>query len=527
MAGLANTSNRGSSKFSRIDFNVFDPPSDPGTRPQICEYHPNDREGVRRSYLAKGPCQPKLHDFVGREIGTRLRGFNPRWYDDFGSWLEYSMEKEAMYCFFCFLFKSELRGRQGGGDAFVVTGWKAWNKGKDALLSHIGKANSIHMQNESKARALLNQRQSISSCFIRQTEKSRKDHRVRLNASLDCIRYLLCQGMAFRAHDESANSRNKGNFIELLKFLADHNADVKNVALENAPKNLQLISSDFQKEMVHAAAHETTIAIIRELGDELFAILVDESRDVSCKEQMALVIRFVRKDGSTVERFLGIVHVLNTAAATLKVAMESKLAEHSLSLSRIRGQGYDGASNMRGEFNGLKSLILKTNSSVYYVHCFAHQLQLTLVAVANSHIDVAHLFTLTDKIQNIVGASCKRKDMLRERQAAEIAKALNNGEKETGKGQNQEMGLSRAGATRWGSHYGTVNNVIGLFTPILDVLEMIEEEAVDFNKKGEAKVLLDGLPSFDCVFVLHLMQDVLGLTNVLSQALQKKRSRYC
>lgn len=41
---------------------------------------------------------------------------------------------------------------------------------------------------------------------------------------------------------------------------------------------------------------------------------------------------------------------------------------------QIRGQGYDGASNMRGEFNGLKAMILRDNPSAHYVHCFAHQL---------------------------------------------------------------------------------------------------------------------------------------------------------
>jgi hypothetical protein len=37
------------------------------------------------------------------------------------------------------------------------------------------------------------------------------------------------------------------------------------------------------------------------------------------------------------------------------------------------------------EFNGLQSLIMRENSSAYYVHCFAHQLQLVLVAIARKH----------------------------------------------------------------------------------------------------------------------------------------------
>ena len=51
-------------------------------------------------------------------------------------------------------------------------------------------------------------------------------------------------------------------------------------------------------------------------------------------------------------------------------------------MSRLRGQGYDGVSNMQGEFNGLKTIILRENECAYYIYCFAHQLQLTLIAVA-------------------------------------------------------------------------------------------------------------------------------------------------
>ena len=55
-------------------------------------------------------------------------------------------------------------------------------------------------------------------------------------------------------------------------------------------------------------------------------------------------------------------------------------------MSRLHGQCYDGESNMQGEFNGLKTLIMKENEWAFYVHCFAHQLQLALmVVVKKSH----------------------------------------------------------------------------------------------------------------------------------------------
>ena len=39
---------------------------------------------------------------------------------------------------------------------------------------------------------------------------------------------------------------------------------------------------------------------------------------------------------------------------------------HDLSICRLRGQGYDGASNMRGEFNGLQKLQKMVRENLWY-----------------------------------------------------------------------------------------------------------------------------------------------------------------
>ena len=143
---------------------------------------------------------------------------------------------------------------------------------------------------------------------------------------------------------------------------------------------------------MNAIARKTSKAIIKDLDNGFFSILVDESRDISVKEQMTLVLCYVNKKGVIIVRFLGIVHVASTIALSLKYAIEYLLCEHNLSLSKLRGQGYDTASNVQGDINGLKTLILKENKSAFYVHCFAHQLQLTLVAVAKNHINMLNFF---------------------------------------------------------------------------------------------------------------------------------------
>jgi hypothetical protein len=157
-------------------------------------------------------------------------------------------------------------------------------------------------------------------------------------------------------------------------------------------------------------------SIIEEIGGDVFCLLVDESADVSGKEQMAVVLRYVDKLGEIKERLIAVVHVQETSASCLKSNIDNLFAKYGLSIKQIRGQGYDGASNMRGEFNGLRALIMRENSSAYYIHCFAHQLQLVIVAVAKKNNDASDFFDMVSLLLNVVGASCKRKDMIREKQ---------------------------------------------------------------------------------------------------------------
>ncbi|KAM3199979.1 hypothetical protein P3L10_032339 [Capsicum annuum] len=96
---------------------------------------------------------------------------------------------------------------------------------------------------------------------------------------------------------------------------------------------------------------------MEDLNNDYFSLLVDESCDVSRKEQMSIVLRYVNGEGSVVERFIGIFHVHDTSVLCLKEEVVKYLSQYSLSLSCIRGQCYDGTSNMQGYLRGLKVLI--------------------------------------------------------------------------------------------------------------------------------------------------------------------------
>ena len=105
-------------------------------------------------------------------------------------------------------------------------GFSNWNK-PDRLSFHVGELNSSHNNAVKKCDDLMNQGQSIVHAMYKKTNAMKNEYRIRLNASIDVSRYLLRQGLAFRAHREGEESSNKGNFLELLKYTADHNDVIK------------------------------------------------------------------------------------------------------------------------------------------------------------------------------------------------------------------------------------------------------------------------------------------------------------
>ncbi|XP_055822178.1 uncharacterized protein LOC129890709 [Solanum dulcamara] len=96
------------------------------------------------------------------------------------------------------------------------------------------------------------------------------------------------------------------------------------------------------------------------------------------------------------------------------------------------------------------------------------------------------------------------------------------GELETVRGLNQERGLIKIGDTRWGSHYKSFENFISSFASIVDVLDTLVVNASTLEERANASEFLRSCQTFETVFLLYLMTDVLGITYDLNVSLQKK-----
>ncbi|RLN25437.1 hAT family dimerization domain containing protein [Panicum miliaceum] len=180
---------------------------DPGIRMPISSFDVNEQDAARRGYILKGACQPHAHEYPITTIYGKDCCFSLIWFYNY-PWIEYSVEKDAAFCFTCYLF-----GKESG--KFVTGGWNNWNVGTIALTKH-GNSKG-HKFAQEKLNLFLKKNTKIDTVIVKASDKENLEYKARLTYSLRCLRFLLRQGLACRGHDETEESHNRGNFLELLK----------------------------------------------------------------------------------------------------------------------------------------------------------------------------------------------------------------------------------------------------------------------------------------------------------------------
>jgi hypothetical protein len=123
---------------------------------------------------------------------------------------------------------------------------------------------------------------------------------------------------------------------------------------------------------------------------------------------------------------------------------------------------------------------------------------------------------------NIVDSSSKHHDELHDAQMVELARLLAIDDIETGKGGNQIRSLRRPGETRWGSHFGSISALAEMFNVVSLVLQNIAADSSVSANRADRDTSFSYLTSFEFIFILCMMRDILEITEYLDQALQKK-----
>ena len=111
------------------------------------------------------------------------------------------------------------------------------------------------------------------------------------------------QELPFRGHDDKDGSLNRGNYREPLECLPKYDSmferHLHGRLADREGGNSGVftsVSADIQNELIECKDSVTQAVIDEEIGEcSFFSIQVDETTDVSIKEQLSVIIRLDKK----------------------------------------------------------------------------------------------------------------------------------------------------------------------------------------------------------------------------------------
>lgn len=411
--------------------------------------------------------------------------------------MEYSIKTDAVFCFCCRLFGKE----DVTEEIFTKSGFKNWKKLTEKLTKH--SESKVHLQNSHKYVAYKETLKAgsvvtkLSSAYNEQITKNREYFKI----ICDILLTLCRQGVALRGHDESEESKNKGNFKEMCDLVSRHNSLFK----EQHTKYFNLTSSDIQNDIINISGNMILNQIVNEIkGCGMYALMVDEARSFK-EEQLSICVRYI-KDFVVKERFLSFQNCSQERDATNLCNIILKYFKHiGLKDIPIVAQSYDGASVMSGRVGGLQAKIRETYPSAVYIHCMAHRINLVVTDLCGE-IDCVKKFFNTLESLYVHFSSPSRHNTLTKIQ--------------------NELGLShteisRLSDTRWSCRSANCQATKKNYSAIIDALQLEIEQTSNKNAI-EAIGLLSNMKSSKFLVSLIILDDILKIINILSKQLQSE-----
>ena len=348
---------------------------------------------------------------------------------------------------------------------------------------------------------LPNTTRNIGEQLSEQHSTQKKKNREALHSIMSAIRYLGRQGLALRGNGVEKD----GNFRQ-LQMKAERDPNLLEWLKR---KDNVYISPDIQNEIIKVLG----ITILRNLATCLqkapfLCIMIDETTDVSNREQATVVIRWVSEDFKVHEEFVGLYHVDSIDSASLVSVIKDVLLRLNLSVNKLRGQCYDGASAMKGAKSGVAKQIRDLESRAVYTHCYGHSLNLAASDTLKESKFMQDALDTTHEITKLIKYSPRRDGLFQKLKENMLCTSC--------------PGIRILCPTRWTVKADSLASIIANY----EVLQETWQEAVLVTKDTEAKARIQGVASqmqtFNFIFGTMLGEMILRHADNLSSTLQHK-----
>jgi hypothetical protein len=252
-------------------------------------------------------------------------------------------------------------------------------------------------------------------CTLQDAIKSeKKKWKDILKVLFDVILFCSKNNLALRGTDERIGKPNCGIFLSTLELLSHYNPILaKHIEKVNAKNNvISYFSPQIQNEIISILGKSTREKGLNRIKEsKYYSIMFDCTPDVSHKEQMSQVLRYVYISNGTVsieETFIDFIESHEKTGEGLALEITEKLKKDDLKVSNCRGQSYDNAANMSGKYIGVKTRILQINNLAMYVPCNAHSFNLVGNDAAKVCIRMITFFDTVQQIFNFFSSSTSR-----------------------------------------------------------------------------------------------------------------------
>lgn len=460
------------------------------------------------------------YEFPSTFTGGCNRSFQKRWLHEH-PWMVYSEVAEGAFCKACALF---CKNRAGKG-LFVNAPFRTWQKKAEKCKDH--EHAKYHQEALQLAEEFVHSIEQPATTVVCMVDRRRAQNIERNRSILKCVAdaILYCgrQCIALRGDAEKLNTPgNPGNFLSLLKLLAKYNETLHEHLRAPTMKCVTHMSPQTQNELVEIIGKHI---ILRDVVEEIiqskyYSVLADEVTSHNT-EHLALCARFVDAGGDIREEFLSFQQLDRITGQCIAEGIVGFLKDVGLQVENIRGQGYDGASNMASERVGVQARIKELAPLATYMHCSGHCLNL-VICHSCSLTEVHNVLDRMKKCCRYFLQSPKRNGLLEQVVSKRVQDHV-----------TRRKALLDLCQTRWAERHDAYRHFYQAYTFIVEALEVIgyHMHLSDFGalygdwdcgNRSEAQQILASITTFDFIVVFLVMYQYLSHMAGITVKLQGK-----
>ncbi|XP_077971366.1 zinc finger MYM-type protein 1-like [Styela clava] len=440
-----------------------------------------------RLLTSDGPKNVTILDTVRQS----RRKFLKKWLDDnrFCSWLVYTQLSDGGgLCKICIVMQARLKHGTLRDTAFVTRPCIDYKKFMEKAVAH--RDTNYHRESNIAAKNCVksmetgqNVRANMEAQYATQTKENRRI----MTSIVKTVMFCASGNIPLRGH-----SGDSGNLVNLLLFRIDAGDEDLKRHFARMAGNAKYTSPMIQNEILKVASNMIVQDIVMEANKSFVSVIADESCDISGKEQLSIVLRYV-KGGEVCERFTGLVEMDSVSAESISSNILTHLSGIGVDLQKLVGQGYDGATTMAGHVSGVQKRIRDKYPRAIFVHCASHCLNL----VINDQSKVA-----------IIRSTC---DIIRET----IRFFRESPKRRAGLGINIPLFCP----TRWSEKYKSIRIFKCNFKRVLEALDSLARDA-NSETRAKAFSLKSALEKSSVIYAVCLIGRYSALMEPLARALQ-------